>query len=525
MKSLIPILLLQLVFVLFVNAQQWTPDLGDGTFKNPIIFADYSDPDILRVGDDFYMVASSFNCMPGIPVLHSKDLVNWEIINHVYQKLPLQKYDKVAHGEGCWAPSIRHHNGKFYVFFCTPNDGLFMACTDHPSHEWELTHVVNVVNWEDPCPIWTEDGDAYLVRSKLCGNDLYLHKMSPDGKKLLDNGTLIFRDKADQPIIEGPKFYVKDDFFYILAPAGGVPTGWQTALRSKNIYGPYETKKVLHQGSTDINGPHQGGLVELNSGEWWFAHFQDRGLYGRIVHLNPVKWEDGWPLMGEDVNADGIGEPVLVCNKPNVGKSVPQKIPQTSDEFESEKLGLQWQWHANPLENWYSLSQNPGSIRLNAVQNLTQYGDLWHVPNLLLQKFPAPSFTATTKVGFNGELTGDRCGLVVMGREWAYIALENDDNRVKVVMYKGKYNKCDGGTNEIESIPVEAESLFLRVSVNDQGMCRFQYSLDNDTFQGIGTEFQASVGVWIGAKVGVFCLNPNMSQSSGYACFDWFRVE
>jgi beta-xylosidase len=504
--------------------QLWTPDLGNGSFKNPIIFADYSDPDVVRDGDDYYMVASSFNCMPGIPVLHSKDMVNWEIVNHVYQSLPLEKYDKPAHGEGCWAPSIRFHNNTFYVYFCTPYEGLWVATTKDPLKEWDLTHIVEVEYWEDPCPLWDEDGNAYLVRGKLCGDDLILHKMSADGKKLLDNGTVIYRDKDLDPIIEGPKFMKKDGYYYILAPAGGVGTGWQTVLRSKNIYGPYERKNVLHKGNTNINGPHQGGLVNTKTGEWWFAHFQELKPTGRIVHLNPVQWVDGWPLMGKDINNDGVGEPVMEYKMPNVGEKYPIKNPQTTDEFNTEKLGLQWQWHANPKEKWFSLSRSKEKLRLNAIQSLTQEGNFWHVPNLLLQKFPAPEFTATTKVEFNGDLSGEQCGLVIMGRKWAYLAIVKDENTLKIAMFTGENQKCEKKTIEIEGIPIDTEIAYLRVKVDANQVCRFEYSLDNTDYIAIGSDFTASPGQWIGAKVGLFCINPNMAESKAYADFDWFRV-
>lgn len=524
MKKLAQIIIFQLVLINSISGQQWTPDLGNGNFKNPIIYADYSDPDMVKVGDDFYMVASSFNCMPGIPILHSKDMVNWEIVNHVYQSLPLEKYDKTAHGQGAWAPSIRYHNNKFYVYFCTPYDGLFMATTDDPRNDWELTHVVDSEMWEDPCPLWDDDGNAYLVRGKLCGNDLILHKMSKDGKKLLDNGVLIYRDKENDPIIEGPKFFKKDGYYYILAPAGGVGEGWQTALRSKNIYGPYERKTVLHKGNTEINGPHQGGLVDLDSGESWFAHFQELKPNGRIVHLNKVEWVDGWPLMGKDINKDGIGEPQIEYKMPNVGKKYPVKTPQTTDEFNTKKFGLQWQWQANPKNEWYSISDN-GNIRLNAVQNITKEGNLYYAPNLLLQKFPGPDFMATTKVSFKGDLVGDKGGLVVMGRSWTSLYVIKNKNGFKLEMSKSDNNKCDGIAEVIASIAIDNEVVYLRVKIVGNTIGQYEYSLDNKNFRVIGDEFNTKEGVWIGAKVGLFCVNPNIQQSKGFTNFDWFRVE
>ena len=526
------IILLSLIISFKIFSQVWVPDLGNGKYKNPILYADYSDPDVIRVNDDFYMVASSFNAMPGIPVLHSKDLVNWKIIGHVYDRLPFEKYDKPAHGQGSWAPSIRYHENMFYVYFCTPNEGLFVATTTDPAGKWKLEHIVDVELWEDPCPFWDDNacpdsggGNAYLVRSKLHADVLYLYKMSSDGKKILDNGTVIFNDVSKEPIIEGPKLFKKDSYYYISAPAGGVPTGWQCILRSKNIYGPYEDKIVLHQGNTNINGPHQGGLVELKSGEWWFMHFQDRGAYGRIVHLQPVEWKDGWPLIGKDINNDGIGEPVSEWIKPDVGKSYPIVILQTSDEFDSSKIGLQWQWQANPKNEWFSLIASPGKLRLYSVKNYTQNGNLHFVPNLLLQKFPAPSFTVITKIFFHPELKDEKSGLVVMGNEWAFLAFTKSEEGFKLGMYKGSYFQGYDKTELIESINLENNECYLRVNVDSDAVCSFAFSLDGQKFNKIGQPFTAVKGTWIGAKIGLFSINPNIIESKGFTDFDWFRVE
>jgi beta-xylosidase len=507
------------------TAQPWTSDVGDGTYKNPVLFADYSDPDVIHVGDDFYMVASSFNCMPGLPILHSKDLVNWSIVNHVYKSLPFERYESPAHGMGSWAPSIRHHNGIFYVYFCTPTEGLFVATAKDPKGEWKLEHVEKVELWEDPCPLWDDDGNAYLVRSKLRADVLYLHRMSPDGKKILDNGTVIFTNLDRQPIIEGPKFLKKDGYYYILAPAGSVPAGWQTVLRSKTIYGPYEDKIVLHTGDTQINGPHQGGMVELKSGEWWFMHFQDRGPYGRIVHLQPVRWIDGWPIMGEDKNKDGIGEPVMTWKKPAVLGSNSVSVPQTSDDFSAKALGLQWQWHANPKESWYSLNAAPGMLRLHAVKNYTQQGNFWFVPNLLLQKFSSPVFTATTLVDAHLESEGERSGLVIMGEEWAYLSVTMTKDGLQVGMYTGSYFQGYDKTELKASAPLRQSKCFLKVDVDAEARCRFSYSLDGKKYQSVGDAFQAKKGRWIGAKVGLFSINPNIAETKGYADFDFFDMK
>lgn len=525
------VVLLLLYIMACARAEPWVSDLGNGHYKNPVLYADYSDPDLVKAGKDFYMVASSFNAMPGIPVLHSKDLVNWTIIGHVYDRLPFEKFDKSVHGHGAWAPSIRYHDGLFYVYFCTPHTGLFVATAKDSAGPWKLEQVAAVELWEDPVPFWDDDGNAYLVRGKVHADILYLHRMSRDGKKLLDNGEIIYHNEREQPTIEGPKMMKKDGYYYILSPAGGVPTGWQAALRSKNIYGPYETKNVLHQGDTDVNGPHQGGLVELDSGEWWFMHFQDKGVYGRIVHLQPVRWRDGWPLMGQDIDGDGIGEPVAEWKKPDVGATYPVAIPQTTDEFNDDRLGLQWQWHANPQPEWYSLNKaNPGHLRLYATQNLTQFGNLYFVPNLLLQKFSSPVFTAITKISFHPAAVNDKSGLVVMGREWAYLALYKTADDVRLGMFTGRYERENDATRVVESVKARPAgknhyAYYLKVTVKEGGQCRFLYSLDGRKFLPLGEAFQAKQGVWIGAKVGLFSQNPNIVESDGYADFDWFRID
>ena len=506
------------------KAQVWNPDQRNGTYKNPIIFADYSDPDVIRVGEDYYMVASSFNCQPGIPVLHSKDLVNWKIINYVYDRIPLQRYEKMQPGQGSWAPSIRYHKGTFYVYFCTPEDGLFMASTTNPATTWTLTLVQNVSNWEDPCPFWDTDGKAYLIHGLVGAGPAILHRLSADGKKLLDNGRLIYRDDKKQPVLEGFKFMEKrEGYYYFAAPAGGVGSGWQSVFRSKQIYGPYEDKVVLQQGNTAVNGPHQGGLVETQTGEWWFIHFQDRGTYGRILHLQPAVWKNGWPVIGSDKDNDGTGEPVPGYKKPNVGKVYAAEGPQTSDEFSSPVLGLQWQWQAAPQKNWYNLAR--GSVRLYAVSNPTDSGSLFYAPNLLLQKFAAPGFSATTLLNFSPAEIGDRAGLTVLGNYYTYLCLEKQHNGNTLVLYEGKKeNRKFLLPKRLLSIPIAVNKVWLKVSVDTATMCRYAYSLDGSTFINAGGVYPAEKGTWIGAKIGLACISPYLLNSAGYADFEFFRL-
>lgn len=524
-KLLLNLIFLFITFSVVKGQEGWVADNGDGTYKNPILYADYSDPDVIRVNDDYYMVASSFNCQPGIPVLHSKDLVNWTIINHVYDRLPLQKYEKMQSGQGAWAPSIRYRNGVYYVYFCTPQDGLFVATTKDPKTKWTLKHMIDIANWEDPCPFWDEDGQAYLIRGRVGAGPAILHKMTVDGTALLDDGVLIYEDLEKQPYLEGFKFMDKrDGYYYFSAPAGSVSKGWQTVFRSKNIYGPYEEKIVLHQGSTNINGPHQGGIVETQTGEWWFIHFQDKGPYGRITHLQPVHWKDGWPVMGVDDDGDGCGEPVLTYKKPNVGKNYPKQTPQTSDDFKSPDLGLQWQWQASPQKTWYELNPSKGILRLNAFSNPTEGGNLVYAPNVLLQKFPAPAFSVVTKMQFNPDKTGDKAGLTVMGKYYTFLCVEKRLDRNCLVLYDCHPSRKNIIQEEIVCISIDTDTVWLKAEVNDKAKYQYSYSLNGKEYIALGEFYDAEPGTWIGAKVGITCLSPSLLSSKGYANFDFFEV-
>lgn len=519
-----------------VSSQQkpvWYADLGDGTYRNPIIYADYSDPDVIRVGEDFYMTASSFNSTPGLPILHSKDLVNWTLIGHAIQELP-PEFDGVRHGDGVWAPSIRYHDGKFWIYFGAPDEGIFMTTATNPAGPWTPLHLVKEVKgYIDTCPFWDEDGQAYLVHAfakSRCGikSKLQVCRMSPDGTSLLDEGTMIFDGTENHPTLEGPKFYKRNGYYYIFAPAGGVSVGWQTILRSKSIFGPYEDKIVLHQGDSIVNGPHQGGYVELESGESWFLHFQDREAYGRIVHLQPMTWENDWPVMGIDTNGDGIGEPVLVYKKPDVGGEYPFAVPDMSDEFDRSVLGLQWQWQANNRAEWVSLEARPGHLRLYAQPLPEGTSTFYDVPSILCQKLPAPEFTATTKVEFLPGSAHERAGLTVFGHDYRYVAVEALEKGRQLVFVKGKGNKEGSSeeTAEVVPVPASAKSVYFRVKVVLEAQCTFEYSLDGTTYAPIGDVFESVPGHWVGAKLGLFCLQQGSSTGKqGFADFDWFRIE
>jgi beta-xylosidase len=492
-------------------ASPWTPDCGNGTYCNPILYADYSDPDVVRVGDDFFMVASSFNCTPGLPILHSKDLVNWKIIGHALKNLPHPRYEKVQPGCGVWAPAIRFHKRKFWIFFSTPDEGIFLVTAKHPAGPWSEPHCVQAgKGLIDPCPLWDDDGKAYLVHAYAGSRAGIKHRlrvcpMAPDGSKLLGEGEIVFHQPEKHPTLEGPKFLKKDGWYYILAPAGGVETGWQLALRSKNIYGPYEEKIVLAQGGTDINGPHQGALVDTAVGGWWFVHFQDAGVYGRIVHLQPVEWQDGWPLMGKN------GEPVRRHAKPIFISGQKPFAPQTSDEFDEQKLGLQWQWHANHHDYWHSLTARPGWLRLFPQMAVTPMNEQ---PNLLVQKFPARSFTAETALNFFPMQSGEETGLAVVGQSIATLGVFHDGNKSRVVFRVNNEKKL--------LAEMIGHTIKLRVVVKCDGNCFFSFVEQNKPVN-IPQKFRASKGKWIGAKIGLYSLKQIKYAQAGHVDGDYFR--
>jgi len=508
----------------------WIPDLQNGNYKNPVIFADYSDPDVICVDKKFYMVSSSFNCVPGLPILQSVDLVNWQIIGHALKKLtPEDFFDIPQHGKGVWAPSIRYHNGEFYIYWGDPDFGIYMVKTKNPAGDWEEPILVKQEKgWIDPCPFWDEDGNAYLIHAWAGSRAgiksiLSLNKMNSEGTKIIGDGVLIFDGHNQNQTVEGPKMYKKNGYYYILAPAGGVKTGWQLAMRSKSIYGPYETKIVLQQGSTNINGPHQGAWVDLENGESWFLHFQDLNAFGRVVHLQPVQFIDNWPVIGK-ANNDGISQPVTEFKKP---KELNSSIlnPQTTDEFNEINLGKQWQWQANPKSNWFALGGALGFLRIYATLQSENFTNLWDAPNLLLQKLPAPNFTVTTKCSFSLMKEDERIGLVLMGIDYACIGVKKQANNL--ILYRSESKNADKKSTEMptDSLYINQTTIYLQMKMNEKSTCNFYYSLDGKNFNRLGNSFEAKPGMWIGAKIGLFGIRTKFSNDAGYSDFDWFSFE
>jgi len=512
----------------------WVSDLGNGTYRNPVINADYSDPDAIRVGADFYMIASSFDAIPGLPILHSKDLINWKIIGHALKRQPpFEHFEKTQHGNGVWAPAIRYHNGEFYIYYPDPDFGIYLTKAKTITGEWSAPKLVaEGKGLIDPCPFWDEDGKAYLAYA-FAGSRagikslLAIMPLTIDGSKATETGRIVYDGHELDPTIEGPKFYKRNGYYYLFAPAGGVSTGWQLILRSKNIYGPYERKVAMDQGKSAVNGPHQGAWVNTQTGEDWFLHFQDKDAYGRVIHLQPMKWINNWPVIGLDADGDGKGEPVANYKKPNVGKVYLIETPVESDEFGTVKLGLQWQWQANPQPTWLFTDADKGLLKLYTAKIPDEAKNLWDVPNLLMQKFPADEFMATTKLNFkpNPKLDGEKTGLVIMGRNYAQMSIKSKKDGL-YLMYGVCQNADKGKTeNEKEIARLKSGLVYFRIKVSGGARCQFGYSEDGINFTNVSDEFQATAGQWIGAKMGLFAIRDTQTNDSGIAEYDWFRVQ
>ena len=564
-------------------SMSWNPDRGTH-YVNPVINADYSDPDVCRVGDDYYMTSSSFACFPGLQILHSTDLVNWEIIGAALTDYPGPGWSEEGqwrtipqHGNGVWAPAIRYHNGEFYIYCGDPDRGIFMVKTSDPRGRWEdPVWVVKAKGFIDPCPLWDEDGKAYL--SHGCAGSraglksvLFVAPMSPDGTRLLAPSRIVYDGHETQPTIEGTKFYKYNGNYYIFSPAGGVPTGWQVVLKASSPWGPYQERVVMAQGNSPVNGPHQGAWIDTPSGEHWFMHFQDKDAYGRVVHLQPMTWTaEGWPVIGVDKDGDGVGEPVMKYKKPALSSSGVFQ-PAESDTFSDTELGLQWQWHGVPSPYWYYLDAGAretatngiGALRLYSVDQEEGWRNLGDSPNLLLQKTPADEFTVNARLRFipNPQLKekGENCGFVLMGQDYATVRLIDTQDGV-VLQYIECKDALKGSPEKvIQSIPVKSMALpvpysnaymsttvppvapiaykatdvYIKMVVKPKERkdnvpdltARFYYSLDGRKWNELTqTQFIGTPGKWIGAKFGMYCNRFASKNDSGWVQIDWINV-
>ncbi|GAA2989722.1 glycoside hydrolase family 43 protein [Streptomyces fulvorobeus] len=502
-------------------------DLGDGTYRNPVLHADWSDPDVVRDGDDYYMTASSFGRVPGLPLLHSRDLVNWSLIGHALERLePAADFTVPRHDGGVWAPSLRHHDGRFWIFWGDPDHGVQQISAADIRGPWSAPHLIKAgKGLIDACPLWDEEtGEAYLVHAWAKSrsgikNRLTGHRMSPDGRELLDEGrTLVDADLIPGWFtLEGPKLYRHDGHFWIFAPAGGVETGWQGAFRSRDFFGPYEERVVLAQGGTGVNGPHQGGWVRTARGEDWFLHFQAKGAYGRVVHLQPMRWDaEGWPVIGD------AGEPVSVHTKP-LAPERPPEVPAFDDDFPGGRFGRQWQWTAAPRAGW-TVEHGGDGLRLSCVRTAYAH-DLRALPNVLVQRLPAETFTVGTALVLNSAEPGAKAGVAVLGDAFSWIGLEAGEDGAPRLVHRYAETVAGHERDAEHARPAPHGRVRLRVDVTAGARCRFLADTgDGSGFRPSGQVFAATPWRWVGALLGLFATAPPGPGPAGTADFTAFRA-
>ncbi len=509
-KRFFYVYLLLLLNAFVASAQNIHADNGNGTYTNPLISADFPDPDVIRVGDTYYMVTTTMFVFPGVPILKSQDLVNWEYCSNAVPRFDFSKcYDLDScnrYGHGQWATSLKYHNGKFYLLFITLNEGGFMCTADKAEGPWHITHLPK--GFYDPGLFFDDNGKVYVAQGY---NKISITEVN-DSLEAIGPDSLVYTGDIRKGL-EGTHVYKLNGYYYLYCTYGG-RDGMQVALRSKNIYGPYEQKLLLYDTTQGINyGIHQGALIQTQTGEWWTILFVDSGPFGRFPSLQPVTWVDDWPMIG--VN----GKAVVTYKKPNVGKAYPVKDFPTSDEFNDIKLGMQWGWNHNPDSTKWSLTQKHGSLRLMTVKPAAT---LREAQNTLTQRpFAKHDQTvptiATTKMDVSHMKDGDVAGLAVFQDPYAFIAVKRGNGTSYLVMVNNG--------EAIDSVSLPSATVFLRtIASNSLSKASFEYSLDNKTFKRLGNELamKFSLKIFTGNK---FCLfNYPTKNSGGYVDFDWFRV-
>lgn len=524
-------------------------DNGDGTFTNPIIRGDYPDTDIIRVGKDFYMISSSFACMPGIPICHSKDLINWKIIGHAYDSLTFlpsysMEHELTAYGRACWAPTIRYHDGWFYIGVNLKSDRYIMCKSRRPEGPYTMYPFKDELY--DPGFFIDDDGKKYVTHGK---NEIRLTRLNDEGTEIMtpgDKGTVILRSPEKYSLyFEGCHTYKRNGWYYIFNPAQGY-NGVQMVSRSRNLYGPYETRLLIDD---DINyaraGVHQGGYVETAEGESWAFTFQDRDYMGRDMMLYPMRWVDDWPVVGLDPDTTQItpelasrmgrirpGKGVVTYRKPAVKAKQEICFPQESDEFEGKALKPVWEFNHVPIAEKWSLTDRKGHLRIYASP---AKGFEW-ARNSLTQKVSGPASTGTVKLDVRGLQVGDFAGNGIMGSVMLQQGVRRTADGWQLEVHQSKH--VDDKLMEAKAIRPTDGYVWLRTEVTKRGTVIFHYSLDGQQYERFGEETASGFWRFLGLRHALCCYHhttekdsafyttANLSKAmSGHADFDNFIIE
>ncbi|MCR4923209.1 MAG: glycoside hydrolase 43 family protein [Lachnospiraceae bacterium] len=548
---------------------------------NPVIFADYSDPDVIRVKDTYYLTASSFNYTPGLPILTSKDLINWKIAGYALENLG-EGFEFPRQSEGVWAPSIRYYDGVFYIYYGMPDEGIFVVTSKDPLKGWEKpVCVLKVKGFIDPCPIFMEDGKKYIIhayaKSRIGFKSfLGIFELSDDGLKSVsedrfifdgnivdasgrENKNMDFKEKTEtfEPsekehpaiTIEGPKVYRRNGYFYILAPAGGVVRGWQLALRSKYLKGPYESKIVMHQGDSLINGPHQGGLIDTEDGREYFIHFQDRGMFGRICHIQPVSWENDWPVIGICKDGSGCGQPVYELEKIGLHNLDNSEFPDMyndpesmSDDFKDGKPSYIWQWLGDHRSDFTGKRKaGEKGLILNALNDKGKEDlPLGECSNILTMKLTRPEFVTSVYMDVSKLKEEDRAGLLMTGGVFFSLEIKkNSDGGYEISVKEGDKERrlCHSIKPEDSDKALDIAFRFSFkneeetrdksrsfASVDEKNpLLKAAFRIGEGEFEDCNLSFRPIDDKWVGAKLGIYCISKGLS--GGFAEFKCVKTD
>lgn len=480
-------------------------DNGDGTYTNPVVFGDFPDPDVIRVGDIYYMVSTTMHTFPGATILKSFDLVNWEYCSNPLQSIAANDcYDLNrcnVYSHGMWASSLKYHKGRFYLLFNTLDEGAFLMSTENVEGSWAIKKLNT--SFYDPGLLFDDDGKIYCVYGI---NDLRIAELNENFEKLKDDKVFSYTVKSG---LEGSHLYKINGYYYIYSTYGGWPA-YQTVMRSANVWGPYEEKSPYF----NYDNIHQGSLIQTQTGEWWTMMFYDRGAYGRLPNLQPINWVNDWPEIG--VNNTGV----TTFRKPNVGKHYPRTNLASNDNFRNYKLSTQWSWNHNPDNSRWSLTAHPGYLRLATVQVADS---LPRARNTLTQRilgYPEQNSLsyATIKMNIGHMQDGDCAGLAVFQKPFAFIGIKKSAGTMHLIQE----------TNGVDTFgPVLTDSvIYLRAMVNySNSKAVFSYSLDNISYITIGStlDMKYDMSIFMGNRFALF--NYPTVHTGGYVDIDWFSTE
>ena len=498
----------------------WTAwgDCGDGTYCNPVVPADFSDIDCIRVGEDYYAISSTFQFSPGMTILHSKDLVNWEICGHavtdltqISKELGWQRMNRYS--RGIWAGTLRHHNGRFYLFFGTPDEGYFMTSAPRAEGPWEpLVTLLAERGWDDCSVLWDDDGKAYFVGTHFAaGYKTYLFRMDADGKRI-DRSSAVLIHQGNHR--EANKLIKVDDWYYLVFSEHKSHLGrYVMARRSRHAAGPYTEERQLALPGREAMEPNQGGIVEGQTGRWYFLTHHGSGDWGgRLMSLLPVTWTDGWPLIGEVVG-DSIGKMAWTGDMPWLNK--PCYEIATDDEFSKPELAVQWQWNYQPREEMFSLTDRKGWLRLKAFKPLRE-NDLMKAGNTLTQRsFMTRGNVVTIKMDISDMADGQKAGLCHFAAKHAAIGAVMDGGQC-FLEYRQNGEIVRGDV-------LKKKKLWLRSEWGLDGMSQFSYSTDGRYFKPFGQPYQLSWGNYRGDRIGIYCFNDK--EENGYVDVDYFHYD